>query len=310
MNSQRDRTVSDRKYIETLFKTADLYKRQGLCAEAREKYLEIMTYVHEHQNINNLAQVKKILERRIRLLEENVAELEGSDLTPDLPKKTQDLIKRVFSFSGKRDVAAVEGAVALMRFGQYRRALDEFEGLLNLRVQPLLAAKNIITCLLLLGSPEMAISRFKQWSTENGLSDRELMLVRVFLESALLERGVKTELPFPIIRKEQDSRARVNPEGADPEISVVAIEFEKGLLRGQAEELRVTFQFGNVISVIVPSSRKDLLDSLRGDTDFYRMGFYSPMAYFKGTGRISNRCVIKHGPRKGDYLLDIAIDEK
>ncbi len=96
----------------------------------------------------------------------------------------------------------------------------------------------------------------------------------------------------------------------EPEISTIRVEFEDGLLKGKSEEFKVTFQFGNTVSVVVPSSRKDLLGYLQPGAGLHRMGFYSSMASFSGKGTVTTMTTIKHGPRKGDYLFDIIMDEE
>lgn len=301
--------MSDKEYIKSLLKGADVYRKQGLFAEAREKYLEALTYVSKQSDLTNQGTLRELVEERIRLVNEGIAEAAEPQGPPELSADVQNLIKNLFSFSGTREGAALEGAVALMKFGQYNRAMEEFEKLLVEGVQPLTAARNIITCSLLVGSPETAVDRFRRWGDKSLLTNRELLYIRDFLQSALLERGIETELPFPLSRSEGERR-RKGIEESEPEISTVTVDFEDGQLKGRTEELKVTFQFANVLSVIVPSSKKDLIRSLQPGARLQRMGFYSPMAFFRGIGKVTARTLIKHGPRKGDYLLDISIDER
>jgi tetratricopeptide (TPR) repeat protein len=300
--------VSDREYVISLVKGADVYRKQGLYAEAKEKYLEALSCVSRQGDSANKKTLKEMVEKRIQLVNEGIAEAAKPDEPPQLSAKVQDIIKNLFSFSGTKEGAALEGAVALMKFGQYKRAIEEFERLLTEGIQPLIAARNIIKCSFLIGPPEDAVERFRQWGEKSLLSSRELAYTRDFLQSILKERGIETELPFPPAKSAVEQSEKGTDE-IEPEISTVTIDFEDGQLKGNSEEFKVTFQFGNVLSVIVPSSRKNLIQSLQPGSKLYHMGFYSPMALFRGTGKVTAKTLIKHGPRKGDYLFDITIDE-
>ena len=63
-----------------------------------------------------------------------------------------------------------------------------------------------------------------------------------------------------------------------------------------------------VISVVISSNEKDLIDSLNRGIVLPEMQFYSPIAIFKGKGVISGKTKIRSGPKQGDYMLDIKIE--
>jgi len=298
--------MSAQEYIRSMVRGADLYRRQGLYSEAREKYLEALSLVSKTGETPGWDRLKEILEARIRAVDENLAAVSEPDACPDLSDNVQDLIKGLFSFSQTREMASVEGATALMKFGQHKRAITEFETLMKEGIQPILAAKNILLCHLSLYSPQAAIARLRQWEARNALSGEELSYVREFLESELAERGVHAEIPRPA-KPLNEPPIRKAPSG--PEIKTVSIDFEDGALKDQSVELKVTFQFGNVLSIIVSAHEKALLENLGVGKRLRRMGFYSSMAFFRGSGSITSRNIIKHGPRQGDVLFDITMDE-
>lgn len=298
--------MSDREYIKSLVKGAEIYRKQGLYAEAREKYVEALSCVSEQGDQKE--KLKEAVEHRIRLVDEWIAESSRPDEPPELSPDVQDLIKNLFSSSATREGAAFEGPLALMRFGQYKRAMEEFERLLDMGIQPLVVARNIITCSLLLGSPEIAVERFRKWCARSFLNSEELLHIRDFLKSALLEKGVVAELPFPPERSAGGAAGKGDGE-SEPEVSNITLEFEDGPLKGTTEELKVTFQFANVLSVIIPWQKKALIQFLRPGTRLNRVGFYSTLVFFRGAGKVTSRTTIKHGPRKGDCLFDISIDE-
>jgi len=73
-------------------------------------------------------------------------------------------------------------------------------------------------------------------------------------------------------------------------------------------ELDVSFQSGNVISLIVSSKDEHLIENLKVGVRLDDVHFYSPVAIFRGSGVVSAKTQIKSGPKKGDYSLDIKIE--
>jgi hypothetical protein len=297
--------MSDQEYIKSVFHGAELYREQGLFAEAREKYMEALSFIARDRENSMTAEWRRTLEARLREVEKTLICLEQDQGCPELTENTQALIKNLFSFSPNREVAALEGAVALWKFGQHRRALGEFERLLDEGTQPLAAAKYIILCLLTLSSPESVISRFSQWIAKGLFSAPEIQHLREFLYSEFKQRGFELDLS-PMAEASSASGRR---EEADPQVSTITIDFECGPLKGQSTELNVTFQFGNVLSVLVSALRRDLVEALKPGARIPRIGFFSPMAFFRGVGIVASSSRIKHGPRQGDYLIDITIEE-
>ncbi len=200
--------VSDREYIKSLVTGAELYSRKGLYEKAEEKYLEALSYVSKRNDLSNPALITEIAEKKIHLVDEGLAGIHSSDDTPELTGEMQDFIKELFSFSSIRETAAFEGAVALMKFGQYKRALEEFDTLLAAGIHPLASAKNIISCSLLLGQTESAIARFGQWRSRSLLTNRELSYVQDFLRNSLLAKGIEPELPRSAMKAQGAGRQK------------------------------------------------------------------------------------------------------
>ncbi|MBN1103859.1 MAG: hypothetical protein JXL84_10635 [Deltaproteobacteria bacterium] len=297
--------MSNQTYIKTVLRGAELYREQGLYAEAKEKYLEVLSFLERDRENPNAPAWRKTLEARLQEMENTMDFLEKDHGGCELEETKQNLIKNLFSFSASREMADLEGAVALWKFGQHRRALSEFEKLLEEGIQPLAAAKYIILCLLTLSSPESAIARFKKWSARGVFSEPEVQHLKDFLSSEFRMRGLEVDLP-PV---DVSSNATGGKEDLEPQISTITIDFESGRLKGQSAEMSVTFQFGNVLSVLVSALKKDLVEALRPGAKFPRVGLFSPMAFFRGAGVVVGRTMVKHGPTRGDYLIDITIEE-
>jgi len=78
-------------------------------------------------------------------------------------------------------------------------------------------------------------------------------------------------------------------------------------MKGEVIELEVSFQTGNVISVLLSARDTNLIDSLNPGDQLNDMQFYSPIAIFQGTGVVNAKTGIKVGPRKGDFSVDIKV---
>jgi hypothetical protein len=207
----------------------------------------------------------------------------------------------------------MEGAVALAKFGQYEKALNEFKRLLKEGILPLDAAKNILRCHLTLSSPDVAVYQFKRWMSRGDFSPGDLKYLRGFLQKYMEKRGIQAALPEVVEAPQQKAEPKKKQKKKKKEeevldISSVGVQFQNGPLKGKMEEFEVTFQTGNTISIIIPSDRKDLLKSLEPGLRLKEMQCYSLIAVFNGSGVVSNKSVISSGPKRGHYTLDITID--
>jgi tetratricopeptide (TPR) repeat protein len=299
--------MSDDEYIRSSVKEAELYRSQGLLDESREKYLKILNFIQNSPKFRNHTKLIEGVKNKIRVLEKDSAANKGETVAPTLSEEVQHLIKRLFSFSKDKNARAIEGAVALAKFGQHDLALAEFRRLLEERAAPVVAAKNIIRCHLARMSPDVAIEEFGQWLSGDLLSKKELKNIRVFLVSVLEKQGMESEVP------EVMEGLSEGPESGEKQediidICSVRLRFERAPGTGKTLEFDVTFQSGNVISLIVSAKQKDLVENLSVGIRLPDMEFYSPIAIFRGSGVISGKTQIRSGPEKGAYMLDIRLD--
>ncbi len=100
-------------------------------------------------------------------------------------------------------------------------------------------------------------------------------------------------------------------EGVAPEevldINSVVLEIEDKSGISQSFELDVSFQSGNMISLIIAKAEADFLEALKVGDHLEDIQFYSSIAIFMGAGVVSGLTQIDTGPKKGDYCLDIKI---
>jgi len=300
--------MTEKDRIRRLLKEADLYRTQGLLSDSKSKYVELLSVIEKSKTLANHKQLIAGVKSKIRAVDKSLHELRNTSEKPDLSKDLQDLIKKLFTFSQTKEAAAIEGAVALAKFGQYEQALKEFHKLLEKGVLPVVTAKNIIKCYLALKIPKAAVAQFAKWKTSDFFSTEDLKYIRVFLDTSLKREGFNTEIPEVETKPSLPSKLKKKKEEVFLEISAISIHFQGGPLAGKTMEFDVHFQSANTVNVMIPASQKGLADSLVPGTRLDNIQCYSPITVFRSTGTVSGAAKIKQGPRQGDYTLDITID--
>ncbi|UCF56018.1 MAG: hypothetical protein JSW15_07880, partial [Deltaproteobacteria bacterium] len=292
--------------VKSLAREAELYRSQGLLDAAKEKYQELLQFIQNDERYSKDKKLVDAVSKKIQTVEENLTEVAEED-KPELSEEVQNLIQKLFSFAKNKETAAIEGAVALAKFGQYEKALAEFKRLLNEGILPLEAAKNILRCHLTLSSPDVAIVQFKRWVSRNDFPKGDLKYLRGFLQNILEKRGIEADLPEVVVPAHEKAKRKKKEEEV-LDISSVGVQFKNGPLKGEMVEFEVTFQSGNTVSVIIPADEKQLLEAFEPGLRLPNMQCYSLIAVFNGSGVVSGKSEITSGPKKGNYTLDITID--
>jgi tetratricopeptide (TPR) repeat protein len=298
--------MSDQEYIKQTLKEADLYRNQGLLADAKKKYLESLRIIGKNEKLMKHQKLIDAINSKIQAVDKALAEIKESPAIPELSKDLLHLIKKLFTFSQTKEAAAIEGAVALAKFGQYEQALMEFQKLLEEGILPVVTAKNIIRCYIALKAPNGAVAQFEKWRSRNLISDQDLKYVRSFLISSLEKEGVKVEIPE--VEKTPGPVKPGKKEEAFLEISAITIGFDGGRLKGQSVDFDVHFQSANTVSIVIPAAQKNLADAFQPGTRLSSIQCYSPITVFRTSGTVTGKDRIKQGPRQGDFTLDITID--
>jgi len=316
------------KKIKSFLQQAETYRQQGLLSEARKKYEQVQDIIQTNDNIPNRQKLLDGLSNKLTLLSEEVKAVEKAPSTPEMSSHVNDLIKKLFSFSSQEkdeNDAALEGAIALAKFGQFEGALEEFHKLLDVDSQKVAAGKNILRCCLETGAADEAAQKVSEWQNNGLFSSEQFELLSTFYDNILEKKGLKKDT----VPDSEENEAEAEPETADEavdeethtydvemeesddeflDISAVAITFDSGPYKGEQVELDVSFQSGNIISLIISSKDEELIESLKVGYRLDDVHFYSPVAIFRGSGVVSAQTKIKSGPKKGDYSLDITIE--
>ncbi|MBT3312502.1 MAG: hypothetical protein HN737_01485 [Desulfobacterales bacterium] len=304
------------KQVKKLLKQADLYKSQGLLSEARKNYQKIKNLIKNSDGLPNKEKLLIGINKKISMLEKDFNKFHDAPLKPGQSDHVNELIKKLFSFSQEKDSvdeheASLEGAIALAKFGQFEGAISEFKNLINIESTRVSAAKNIIRCHLALDTVDAAVEEFKQWGDGDLFTPEQLENVRVFFEDTLDKKGIQKDLAGGT-SSHKEAEPSLKEDDIDDEefldISAVAITFDSGPKKGEQVELDVSFQSGNIISLIVSGKDESIIENLQVDTKLDDLHFYSPIAIFRGAGVVSAKTQIESGPKKGDFSLDIKIE--
>ena len=326
--------------IITLLKEADLYQNQGLLNEAKERYKKATDIIKKSSSINNGQELIASIVKKVVDLNQKIININEATSKPTVSESKQSLIKKLFAGEGEKDnhTSALEGAIALAKFGQIDRALEEFEALLDIEAVRVAAAKNIVRCHLEIEAFEDAAQCYDRWVDDDRFTYAQLDKVRFFLEARFRKIGFERELyqreetisdeDMESLEMESDTgdatatsenhQAIENtPPIADdmelPEeeefldINSVGIQLPSGPQKGRMVEFDVSFQTGNSINLIISSKENALLNELVEGTKLNDMQFFSPIAILNGSGVVTAKTQIKSGPKEGDYSLDITI---
>jgi tetratricopeptide (TPR) repeat protein len=291
-----------RDKIKSLLQQAELYRSQGLYNESRATYERVKKIIQKSKQLPNREKLLKNISKKIDKVQGSIVKVEGVSDNPQMSAEVNQLIRKLFSQSPENDehAAALEGAVALAKFGQYNDAIAEFRRLLEVDSQRVQAAKNILRCLIAYKSSDEAFSQLTEWKNDNLFSEEELKKVKTFFEDILDKKWDE--------KGAARSEALTGGAGVDEndflDISAVAIT----LASGEQLELDVSFQSGNVVSLIIDKSEEERIKDLAEGTRLDDVHFYSPIAIFRGSGTIASKTKISSGPKEGDYSMDIKID--
>jgi tetratricopeptide (TPR) repeat protein len=309
--------------IKTLLQEAELYHSQGLLDEAMVKYNNATEIIQSNEQIKGRQNLIDNISKKILALKEDIIKIEKAPKKPEVSAKVQDLIKKMFSFSPDKDedAKALDGAIALAKFGQFKRAILEFNDLLKKDSLRVVAAKSMLRCHMALSSVNEAVVQYEQWLSDDIFSTNQLDKLRVFFESILSKEGIEKTLPrrktpADNIESEMEMvgidgvQVKV-PEIEDYEtldINSIGITMDSGPQEGQVVEFKVRFQLGNVVSLLLPGRDKDLIENFKAGDVLNDIQYYSTVALFNASGIVTSVKKIKVGPRRGDYCVDIEVE--
>jgi len=299
--------ISIKDHIQTLFREIEVYRSQSLFEEAKKKYEELAALIRKSNKLKNKEKLLSAISKNIRKLGKDARAFDEVGATAQMPAKQQNLVKKLFSLPEEAgaDSATLEGATALLVFGQFEKALGEFNELFKKDALRVVAAKNILRCHIGLSSFDSAVMQYNQWFLGEQLPLDQLEKIRSFLNDILKKRGLEINLPEP--EKAVGVKEDTIPEDEFIDIISAKIPLDDESKKGKGIRLDVSFQKGHTISVIIPRKYQVLIDNLSVGKRLNDVQFYSPSVVFKGLCVVSTKREIKSGPKKGDYALVMKI---
>ena len=310
------------KKMKILLQEAELYHTQGLLNEAMEKYHNATKLIKSNEQLKSNQNLINGITNKIRVLKEDIIKIQKAPKKPEVSAEVQELIKKMCSFAPDKseDLKALDGAIALAKFGQLKRAITEFNELIKKDSLRVVAAKSILRCHMALSSMDEAVTQYEQWISDDIFSTIQLDKLYVFLENILKKEGVDKKLPrrkAPTVNLEPViTRLGTNVvQAKEPEIenddaldiNSIGITIDSGPQEGQVVEFKIRFQLGNIITLLIPIRDKDLIKSFKVGNKINDIKYYSTTALFSGSGIVTLVKEIKIGPLRGDYCVDIEI---
>jgi hypothetical protein len=186
-------------------------------------------------------------------------------------------------------------------------------------------------------SIDKAISQYEEWLIDDIFNPNQLDKIYIFFESLLKSEGVEQTLPKTkeqvdkdriAVSLEKDQVPVTEPEDAglekreaEPEgeveseaesedvldVNSIGISVESGPQKGHIYEFKVRFQLGKVVSLLIPSRDKDVIENFKVGSEIHGVQYYSNVGLFKGSGLVSAVKEITIGPLRGDFCVDIEV---
>lgn len=295
---------------QTLVREIETYRAHCLFAEARKRAVELANLILANERLKEKKKLLMAVVDKIEAIEEEAEAFSTVGKDVRISNAERRRIQKVFAsaFEEGSDPSAFEGAVALMVFGQFGPALVEFEKLLKSREFGVPAAKNIIRCLLGLGSPKRAIQRYLNWLSEKRFDSRQLEIIRAFLQRALDRKGIAKKLPAPKIPEPAAEEPPPIELTLDLLSVVITVQDDRGNEKKYA--LDVNFQRGKTISLIVEKKERELLRHLKPGRTLKDVLFDSASVQYVASCVVYGNSPIRVGEKRGDHTVTLKLTDR
>lgn len=294
--------------IKKYYQEAELYCEHGLMSEALDKYKAVEALIKSSGSIRNRAGLLQKVGAKIEETAKTLQRLDRIKPPAAVTAEAQSLMKEMYTFDDPeaKGSAALGGAIALAKFGQYDKAIEELTPLLAYDKLRLEAAKNILWCWMQQNYADYAISLYQKWRKQNLFPEKETQNIHQYFIQLMDDAGVHHEFDQLESQRTIEPDSEVNDDDI-LDINSIRFVLPRGAREGEQIELEVSFQSGKYIRMILPRREKDLIDGVHPGDFLKDIIFYSPVAIFSGEGYVSSRSEITAGPKRGDYSLEIKI---
>ena len=270
--------MSSKQEVQRLFREAEVYRSQGLLAEARAVLGRVEPVIRNAADLQDREALLETLGRAINTLEQEDRQVRELTQAPRVSAKAREMIKQLFSSAEGQGEGheALAAAASLADFGQFDRALEEFEDLLGEENVRVAAAQGLLRCHLGLGDMDAAVACCRKWVSGGLFAPAQVEEIKSFLGGLLKAHGKDEKL--------EDLLKPGVPEGMRGvagellEFSSLEITFEEDTLKSRTMEMPVGWQSGDRVRIRVTKDQEEILEQLRAGTRLNQVRCFAPPA--------------------------------
>jgi len=163
----------------------------------------------------------------------------------------------------------------------------------------------MMRCHIGLSSLDNAVIQYEEWMSSGQFPPEDLGKIGSFLQKILDKEGIDRILQIP--ERASDKNEYEMDEEEFMDILSIVIPLNREQQKEEDINLDVSFQKGNIISVIVPGIMVAMVDVFEVGSTLQDVKIYSTAVVFKDSCVISEKRKIESGPKKGDYTLVMKI---
>lgn len=278
--------------FQALVKEARLYSSQGLFDEARSCLEELARLVQTLEVLRNREAILADIQEKLAELDEKIAATSEKNEKRTFTTRESELVNTLLPDTEETPPEMrLDKARLLARYGSYTAAITLFSVLLKKKEVRDEAAIGLITAMVKDEREKEAADLLRKWEQQGLLEEKSLARCRSLVPA--MASGVEAF---------DDEEMELLP------VSSVGIRLENVPENpGEQVELDVSFQSGNLVSLIISSKDRKLIEDLQVGLRLNDMRCYSPVAVFRGSGIVASKHQIDSGPKKGDWCLNIEI---
>jgi tetratricopeptide (TPR) repeat protein len=290
-----------KEHIKKNLSEIDTYRSHGLFVAAKDKTKALLALIRQSGQFKNKQKLMAAMSKKLEELEDDALKFEETGT------ESEDLVDELIPFKKEEetDSIALNRAITLLMHGQFEKALSKFSELINKDFTRAVAAENIIRCHIGLSSLDKAVTQYEEWISSGKFSQEELEEIGFFLQGILNQKGIDRVLPIP--EKTSDEEEHETDEEEFIDILSIEIPLHNKDLEEDIIKRNVSFQEGNIISVIIPSTMAALVNGFEVGSTLKDVKIYSTAVVFKDSCVISEKRKIESGPKKGGYTLVMKI---
>ena len=289
--------------IRLRLKEAQIYQAHGLFGEAKTFYREAVELIRNHPDLANRQKLLVYVAKLLKKLHNEAEKIRVTETSPELTELQHQVVKEeaFVSKDGKTDEATFQVAATLLGFGQFNKALHEFNSLLKSASFRVPAAKNILRCQVAVSSTDKAVKQYHNWLQNDRFPPEDMATLRTFLLGILKRKGIEANLPEPSVRVRDTQLEKAKEDFSD--IISVTMSVVDSSRNTKTFDFDVSSQSGGIISVIVPGEESALIDRLHVGSMLEEIRFFTPAAMFSDDCAITAKTRIDIGPKSGDWAI-------